>query len=312
MEACIIIPSHIQNISRTKLLMISLQSLINQSVKIPIYMSISFETTLSKSLFEKCMVKYNLCDIDILHIVYQIDKTSQFRHIENIINIIKDKFKFVLFCDDDDTYNNMRVEKFMFMVNQGYKNCPKDKKLTGFYERQNNESHCEKFYEYWSYCVNIDIIINFFNIIKKNNYDYYIDNKFCDILFSTFLRRLDNTHWFCSINETLYNYNDNENNKYSITNIITNKNSEIQESFKCTNFNTYIKSLNNDIETNIININNNVFIIYSMYKSSLKYILKHILKNHYKYIDNIDKRLLNKIKVEYNNIKNMCSFLYQQ
>ena len=49
-----------------------------------------------------------------------------------------------------------------------------------------------------------------------------------------------------------------------------------------------------------------------MYKSSLKYILKHILKNHYKYIDNIDKRLLNKIKVEYNNIKNMCSFLYQQ
>ena len=52
METCIIVPSHINNIHRTKLLICCLQSLINQTYKIQIYLSISFETELDRTLFK--------------------------------------------------------------------------------------------------------------------------------------------------------------------------------------------------------------------------------------------------------------------
>ena len=50
MEICIIVPSHIASASRTKTLIICLESLINQSKPIPIYLSISFESDLDKIL----------------------------------------------------------------------------------------------------------------------------------------------------------------------------------------------------------------------------------------------------------------------
>ena len=52
----------------------------------------------------------------------------------------------------------------------------------------------------------------------------YIDNKMCDVLFSTYLRCLDNRHMFISIIEKLYNYNRNE---YSITKKIAKQNNSV-------------------------------------------------------------------------------------
>ena len=92
METCIIIPSHINNINRTKLLMCCLQSLINQTNKIPIYLSISFETDLDKTLFNKLIEKNNLINNILICIIYQERQTSQFRHVENVIDNIKNIF----------------------------------------------------------------------------------------------------------------------------------------------------------------------------------------------------------------------------
>ena len=60
METCIIVPSHINHISRSKLLICCLQSLINQTKKIQIYLSISFETELDKKIFNKLIETNNL------------------------------------------------------------------------------------------------------------------------------------------------------------------------------------------------------------------------------------------------------------
>ena len=211
METCIIVPSHIDNINRTKSLMCCLQSLINQSIKIPIYLSISFATDLDKSIFNKLIEKNNLINNILICIIYQEKQTSQFRHIEHVLDNIKNTYKYVMFCDDDDTYDMFRVEKFIFMNEIGYTICPKDKIFVGSYEMDLQKgTHNSAFYEYWSYCVNIQFIITFINIIKINNYDYVIDNNMCDVLFSSYLRHLNNKHVFCPIDEQLYNYNNNE------------------------------------------------------------------------------------------------------
>jgi hypothetical protein len=310
-ETCIIVPSHINNINRTKLLICCLKSLINQSKKIQIYLSISFETDLDETLFKKLVEKNNLLNNTLLCIIYQETQTSQFRHIEKVINNIKHIYKYIMFCDDDDTYENFRVEKFISMIECGISNCTKDKIFAGVYERDLEKgSHSSSFYEYWSYCVNIEVIINFMNIIKNNNYDYYIDNKMCDVLFATYLRCLDNKHFFVSVYEKLYNYNRNQ---YSITQKILKKNDSTTKIIleKVNNFEIFIEEMNNHLEKNFEDIKTNIFIMYSMGKNSFENILKEILKKNYKYKNEISKKILKQIKNEYDNIKCLCDILYQ-
>jgi hypothetical protein len=311
METCIVVPSHINNIKRTKLLICCLQSLINQTHKIQIYLSISFETELDRTLFTKLIEKNNLLNNILICIIYQERQTSQFRHIEKVVDNIKNVYKYIMFCDDDDTYEMDRVEKFKIMTEHGYTNCPKDKIFVGAYERDLQKgSHSSSFYEYWSYCVNIEFIINFINIIKLNNYDYYIDNKMCDVLFSTYLRYLDNKHIFVSINEKLYNYNRNE---YSITKKIAKQNNINNNIIKKkeSNFEIFIQDLNECLEKNIETIKNNIFVIYSMRKVSFENMLNELLKENYKYKNKINKKILEKIKFEYDNMEYLCDILYQ-
>lgn len=311
METCIIVPSHINNINRTKLLICCLQSLINQTHKIQIYLSISFETELDRKLFKKLIEKNNILNNILICIIYQERQTSQFRHIEKVVDNIKNIYKYIMFCDDDDTYKMNRVEIFKIMTEHGRTNCPKDKIFAGAYERDlQKSSHSLSFYEYWSYCVNIEIIINFINIIKLNNYDYYIDNKMCDVLFSTYLRFLDNKHLFVSINEKLYNYNRNE---YSITGK-TAKQNKINNNIIIKNeskFEIFIQRLNECLEENMESIKNNIFVQYSMCKVSFENMLNDLLKENYKYKNEINKKILEEIKFEYKNIKNLCDILYQ-
>jgi len=293
METCIIIPSHINNFNRTKLLVSCLHSLINQIMTIPIYLSISFETELDKRLFNKLIEKNNLLNCILLCIIYKDKKTKQFRHIEQMITFIKDKYKYVMFCDDDDTYDLSRVEKFRIMIQYGFMNIQKDKIFVGVYERELQKSHKIKFYEYWSYCVNIKFIINFINILKNNNYDYVFDNIMCDVLFSSYLRHLDNNHVFVSINEKLYNYNKHKN---SITGRIISSNIFINNTLD--NFELNEEFMNS--------IKNNIFIFYSMLKMPFEEILQK-----YQYKIKINKYIIKKLKFEYDNIKSLCDILYQ-
>jgi len=310
METCIVVPSHINNINRTKLLICCLQSLINQTHKIQIYLSISFETELDRTLFKKLIEKNNLNNI-LICIIYQERQTSQFRHIEKVVDNIKNMYKYIMFCDDDDTYEMVRVERFKYITEYGCTNCPKDKIFVGVYEMDLQKgSHSSSFYEYWSYCVNIEFIINFINIIKLNNYDYYIDNIMCDVLFSQYLRHLDNKHIFVSINEKLYNYNRNE---YSITGIKAKQNNINNNIIKKNiyNFEIFIQGFNECLEENIESSINNIFVIYSMRKVSFENMLNELLKENYKYKNKINKKILEKIKFEYDNIKYLCDILYQ-
>jgi|688.fasta_scaffold481073_1 hypothetical protein len=310
MSTCIIIPSHIKNVERIKMLITCLQSLTSQTIKIPIYLSISFETELEKNLFNKFIEKNNLI-CDLLCIIYQETKTSQFRHIKKVIDNIKDIYNYIMFCDDDDTYENERVEKFLDRIQQCINviNCMEDKIFVGAYETESS-NHSDKFHEYWSYCIDTQFIINFINLITQNNYDYYFDNKMCDVLFSSYLRHLDSRHIFTRIDEKLYNYNRNE---YSITTQISRQNEINKKKIpkKENNFEIFIQGLNETLEENMESIKNNIFVKYSMRKLSFENILNELLKENYKYKNKINKKILEKIKVEYDDIKYLCDILYQ-
>jgi hypothetical protein len=310
MKTCIIVPSHINNINRTKLLICCLQSLINQTNKIPIYLSISFSTDLDKTLFNK-LIEPNLLNNILICVLYQKRQTSQFRHIEKVLDYIKNIYQYVMFCDDDDTYEINRVETFMYMIEYGRTCCPKDIIFVGVYESDLQKgNHSLSFYEYWSYCVNIQFIINFINIIKIHNYDYIIDNNMCDVLFSTYLRHLNEKHSFISTNEKLYNYNINE---YSITQI-NKKNNKIKNSIVLKdekNFVKFIQGLNESLEEYFEAIKNNIFVIYTMRKIPFENMLNELLKENYKYKNNINIKIIEKIRFEYDNIKYLCDILYQ-
>ena len=87
METCIIVPSHINNINRTKLLIYCLKSLINQTKKIPIYLSISFETDLDKTLFNKLIEKKNTYMCYLLASFIFNNKYYEFKTLKTIKQI---------------------------------------------------------------------------------------------------------------------------------------------------------------------------------------------------------------------------------
>lgn len=301
MKTCIIIPSHINHVSRTKMLISCLQSLLNQTFKISIYLSISFETELDKTLFNKFIGKNNLINNlinDLLFIIYREKKTSQFRHIEKVVNKIKDEYNYVMFCDDDDTYENNRVEIFMSLIRN--EKIPKDKIFVGVCEGTKHE--------YWSYCVNVEFITRFMSEIKINNYDYYIDYKMCDMLFMRYLKCLDNKHYFAQTDKKLYNYNKVENSitgKIKINNDINHKRIQQRE----INFKIFIQSINKQLEENIEDHKDNVMLFYLWRQFSFEQILTFILKENYKYKNKINKTILERLKFEYDNIKNLYKIL---
>lgn len=308
-KTCIIVPSHIWNARRTKLLIRCLQSLIYQTLKNDIYLSVSFETDLDKLLFTKLIKDNDLTDHHLLNIVYQDKKTSQFRHIDKLIDSLKLKYNYIMFCDDDDSYNINRTQIFYNLILSGIDACTSDKIFVGVYERDKYR-HSEQFYEYWCYCIDINFIVNFMNIIKINNYDYYIDNIMCDVLFSTYLRCLDDRHLFLSTNIKLYNHDDND---FSITNKIKKKNNYNNNYIPSltNNFEVFIQGVNKTLEDSMEDIKNNIFVRYSMSKIEYEDILQELLQNNYIYKNQINKTILDNIKKEYDNIKSLCSLLYQ-
>ena len=321
MEICVIVPSHIPCITRSKLLIRCLNSLINQTIKIPIYLSISFETELDKILFEKLIYKTDLLNKKLLCVIYQDQPTSQFRHIENVISNIKNTYNYVMFCDDDDTYEIGRVENFVYALMNGRCVTNENKIFVGAYEASVYDGdknaigffhHSYRMHEYWSYCVNMEFIVNFINILKINNYDYAIDNKMCDVLFTTYLRSLDNSHIFCKLNEKLYNYNRDDKN--SITNIIETENNKVMSKKRVchNNFKKHIQFLNYHIEQRIERIKQNIFLyVGNKIYLTLDDVLKFHLKENYKYKSLLSQTILSKINSEYNNMRNLCDILYQ-
>jgi len=221
-KICIIVASHITNPKRVLYLNECLASLVQQTIPVAIYLSISFEDA---ELRDKTIT--TIPESDILNLRIREQKAPQMRHIEMVCNEIKDKYEWVLFCDDDDTYAPTRVERFAEhiadLIGTG------STTIAGAYENTFHKDHREQRHEYWCYCVNTRIILRFFNGLQQ--YPDVVENKCCDVLFAEYLRRLYPAFLYARITGGLYSYRV-EQNADSITGVIKanqNKYSNIAE-----------------------------------------------------------------------------------
>lgn len=313
-KICVIIASHISIATRVKPLIDALLSIIEQTEKVHTFLSISFENSLLKEVFNRAVKKFLIYNHPVF-IRYEEQKTSQFRHIEKTINVIYMKFDYVLFLDDDDTYHHERVEMFKqnLEIGQEMIKHEKDIILAGLYEKkEEDKNHSNEVYEYWTYGVKMDIILNFFNIIKNEQLDEFIDNKYCDMLFSHYLRRLDKRHAFLTVilKEIMYNHNIRDDSlcgKIRLGNI-KQKERKIK---KETNFKVFIEDFNNHLKDNKKTIVDQMFLKYCGKPQSLINMLADMNgESIYTYFSYLNSELINEFQIELNKIKKLCNILY--
>jgi hypothetical protein len=215
---CVVIASHISNPKRIEYLQECLLSLCNQSKPADIYVSISFENNGLMNSFLDLILDLHFPKTPVIRI--REKKTPQMRHMALLLEEIEKRGnKWILFCDDDDTYHIHRIEIFENFVKQGLLECDliSERTLGGVYESTFNKFHNEHRHEYWCYCVSLPVFRRFFEVIAKH--DDVLDDKCCDVVFAEYLRRSGGNLAFGRITDSLYNYRI-ENNSDSITGVI--------------------------------------------------------------------------------------------
>jgi len=309
---CIVIASHISNQKRINYLVECLGSLVRQSVPISIYLSISFENETFKndllSNINKNDPSYNKLNIRI-----RDQKTPQMRHISLLLPEIENKHNWVMFCDDDDTYEENRVEQIAKNIYTGdYQSTHMyQKKLAGLYESTFGKDHREHRHEYWCYCVNVDVMKTFYNRLNTN--PDIIDNKCCDVLFAEYLRRLNTDYLFCRLDEKLYNYRV-EDNSDSITGFIKgNQHKYVRlnnpPSIMDPSFSDYVVDWNDCLYENMDVYIHDVF-LRTIVGCNLDYILRAEFRADYELLPFVDNCHVDKITEKHNYWRDTCNKLF--
>lgn len=225
---CVVVGSHISNPKRIPYLIECLISLVRQTIPIAIHVSMSFaEPEIKTQTIDAIMSNAELVAANRIQIRLREEKTPQMRHIEHLVNELQGIHEWIMFCDDDDTYEPTRASKFASSIAKGVQEVeemnvaitnPSDKKiLFGLYESSFGKNHREHRHEYWCYCSHINTLKTFYE--KLAPYPDILDDKCCDVLYAEHLRRAGENKLFIRIQEKLYNYRV-ENNSDSITGVI--------------------------------------------------------------------------------------------
>lgn len=209
---CIIVASHISTAVRVKYLCDCLNSLLEQTLVIPIILSISFEDELVFTIYKKQMEMKKLSNNPNITVIIRENKTAQFRHIFKVFESVKHKYDYFMFCDDDDTYNNTRVYKFVNSLLYGL-NTADSRIFAGVCEIDEVYLRDKKSIEYWNYLLCSNILQEFITKIQVGGFDNFVDNFMFDMLFGYYLmmKICNDIITVMEIKEKLYNYNIHDN-----------------------------------------------------------------------------------------------------
>ena len=306
-DYCVVIASHISKEKRIEYLIECLQSLINQDVVIPIYLSISFGSIQLHNLTLNTI--YRTIQHEFLFIYVRPEKTPQMRHIYYLYQEVLKNHKWIMFCDDDDTYNRQRTIKIMSYISHFSNQI---EHLAGLYESTFGKNHKEQRHEYWMYCVNYNILQQFYETVS--NYPNIMDNTCCDVLFGEFIRRLKYEKIFIQMKEKYYNYRI-ENNEDSVTGFIQSKQSNYRNVLQPPSI------LSNEFEKHVISFNeffsDNLHIyLHDTYLRTLvgtpfDLILQKELLANYAILEFIDKKNMDELKVIHKELLDICKELYE-
>jgi len=336
---CVAIASHISNEKRIGFLIECLISLMRQTCPVAMYLSISFSTDQLRELFTKTIFNKIFLKIDVnggdrpwmcglhqypmvsnnklLTIFMQEKKTPQMCHIELLYpEIGKRNHEWVLFSDDDDTYEPNRVETFAksIMANRNQSNDSLGREYAGAYESINGTKHLDKRHEYWAYCVKLSIVKEFFVKLRSTpDHSGILENQCCDILFAEYLRRSENLYTYTPMPENLYNYR-KQNNDDSITGTILNScNKTIRRANPPPEndpmFANYIRDWNFYLHENLDIYLHDIFLLTTC-GMQLERILQSEFQADYPYLNRVDFQHVDKLSNHYTKIQRICNELY--
>ena len=309
---CIAIASHMSNPKRISYLLECLTSLLSQTVVIPVYLSISFENDDTKTSFIEGLGNMGFINHPFIHILVQSEKTPQMRHFLSILGVMKSEHKWIMFCDDDDTYDPTRVENLIKSIHIIKQQVTDPTKIfAGLYESHCEKDHREHRHEYWCYCVNKSIMDRFYAAII--DYPDIIDNKCCDVLFGEYLRRLSPEHFFGRLDMRLYQYRVTE-NQDSVTGVIQARQSiytknEAHPVIGDPKLPDYILDWNDYLYKNLDVYLHDVF-LRTIVGCDMDYILRMEFRNDYDLLSYVDESHANKMREKHEYWRSICAKLY--
>jgi hypothetical protein len=309
-KVCIIIASHISNPKRIGHLFECLSSLLTQTIVVPIYLSISFENKELQNQYATLFSGIPQLHNTMLHTIVKTEKTPQMRHMDKLVHLIENKREWVMFCDDDDTYEPQRVEIFINTIVKSLNDIKQmpDKQFAGIYESIDGKPHSEKRQEYWCYCVNIQLLIRFMEILKP--YPDVIDNKCCDVLFGEYLRRLNSNMLYAIVNLKLYNYRI-DNNSDSITGEIKQLGNVVRKPMDVTpdNMEECAKDLDNYLDEHIDIYIHDTY-LRTIVGMDFDNILKHEFMNEYNVLGLVKNEHMQKIYDFHSRLRQVANLVF--
>jgi hypothetical protein len=318
----IIIGSHISNTKRIAYFEECLVSLVRQTIPIAIHVSISFETPeLRAQTIETLMSNAELVAANRIQIRIQDAKTPQMRHIQILVNELAGVHDWLMFCDDDDTYEPDRALKFAQVITKALLEIDEinrtgqgvdTKQLNGVYESTFGKDHREHRHEYWCYCVHINVLTKFY--AKLTPYPDILDDKCCDVLFAEHLRRSGPNKLFARITEKLYNYRV-DNNADSITGVIQTNQPKYTNLVQAppreqvAEWAEYVVYWNEYLYENIQIYIHDTY-LRTLVGCELDYILRSEFMKNYELVEFVDKCHVEKIRDYHHRLRGICNEIY--
>ena len=311
-EFCILIASHISYTHRIPYLIECLKSLVQQKVKIPIYLSISFASEQIKTnTLNLIHNEHDLLNCGFLFILVKNEKTPQMRHFYSILENLNYQYEWIMFCDDDDSYHEERTMRIIYYIEKSKQMIKPTHKLCGLYESPFDVIHEKQRHEYWSYCVHRDLIKEFYKTLEP--YPEIIDNKCCDVLFAEYLRRTKETYLFYQLKQSFYKYRNTDNdtsvtgyiqnNKFKYSNVGTPP-EENSESWQ-----TYLDAWNEHVESNLSVYLHDIY-LRTLVGMDFDNILKSEFLNNYVLIPFMKETIINRMLQLHMNVLNASNMVY--
>ena len=234
-------------------------------------------------------------------------KTSQMKHISMALDEVKNDHDWIMFCDDDDTYDFTRVEKFLPLLQKG---------IAGAFESWVGMTQQKYRYEFWTYCVRPFVLMPFFEFLK--DHPDILDQSCCDIMLVEYLRRLNPTAYrFLRLdipeNSPLYYYR-KENNEYSITEHIIKAQDKVRvgnpPEITDVRFSDYIVEWNEYLYQNLHIYMHDVY-LRTVVGCEFEYILQKEFHVDYKYLEYVDPIHVETLRRHHERVRDVCERLYQ-
>jgi len=243
------------------------------------------------------------------------------RHYFLLYHEIVEKHKWIMFCDDDDTYHRDRTAAFMQTIYAAGMQIDAANairsaelwqlKLAGLYENVSRVTHQTQRHEYWCYCIQVCLLGRFFEVIEPAA--GILDDRCCDVFLGEYLRRKSPEWIYATIEMPLYNYRVVENHD-SVTGVIQ----SAQHKFTThtspptigdDDWLDYVLKWNDFVDENMPAFLHDTY-LRTLVGCDLDTILRSEFLGNYVILDYLDRKHIDKITELHTHVKQVCGELY--